>query len=119
MISQKLVAVLSRHKDVGQYQVGCDLGQPPFRQVAVVHRDNLDASIGKREIDHLLNGDAVIGNRILVAILILPQQASARRARMLDVGFQLSNNLLNEFRGRPNQNFLWCDTYARLRPPRL
>jgi hypothetical protein len=57
----KLVAILARHEDVCEHQVGVDFLHLPLGQVAAADGDDFDPLIFESLIDHLVNGDAVIG----------------------------------------------------------
>jgi hypothetical protein len=62
-VLRDLVAVLARHADVGQHDVGRRLVQPRDRLVAVADRYDLYVLVGERELDYALDRDAVVGQQ--------------------------------------------------------
>jgi hypothetical protein len=60
-----LVAVLLRHDDVGEDDVGAHLGEFGDCLRAVVDRGDLVVAVGKRELDDLLYGDTVVRKKDL------------------------------------------------------
>ena len=56
-----LVAVSSRHADVGQHDVRRRLVHDGDRLLAIAHRDDLDVLVGKRQLDHAPDRHAVVG----------------------------------------------------------
>jgi hypothetical protein len=56
-----LVAVLAGHADVGEHDVGRRRLEPLDRLIAVADRDDGHVLVGKGQLDHALNRDAVVG----------------------------------------------------------
>jgi len=55
------VPVPARHADVGQHDVGRRLVEDGDRFVAIAHGHDVDVLIGKGQLDHALDRDAVVG----------------------------------------------------------
>ena len=73
-----LVAVPARHEDVGEDEIEGVLAQLPKGKFTVADGDDIDSFIGERQVDDLLNRDAVIGQQDLVRHSGPPRRADCR-----------------------------------------
>ena len=61
-----LVSVLLRHDGVGEDQVRADFANAIERSLSIRHAHELVIAVGERQLDHLLNGQAVVGQQDLL-----------------------------------------------------
>ena len=78
----QLVAVFPGHVDVGQHQVGHQFLGPGIGAVAVVGNGQLVIFMGEGDLDHLLDGNAVIGQQQPFAhgVLLGPPRGGERHS---------------------------------------
>ena len=78
-----LVAVLLRHDDVAENDVGPDLGEPLEREAPVAHGDHVEVLVREGQLDDLLDRDAVVREQDLLGhplFAFLPSQRGPQAA---------------------------------------
>src|SRR5580692_1711759 len=58
----QFVAITNRHEDVGQDEIGIQIGNPPNSSLAVAHGSHFDSAALKRQRNHLLNVCVIVRN---------------------------------------------------------